>query len=56
MYYGKITKELRLHFHKNVLGPEFPPIMKIRNLYHKDIIIKLDKSKTLNKLNKSFKI
>lgn len=43
----KLAKELRLHFHKNVLGPEFPPIMKIRNLYHKDIIIKLDKSKNI---------
>jgi primosomal protein N' (replication factor Y) (superfamily II helicase) len=38
---------LRSHMEKQVLGPEFPPISKIQNLYLKNILLKIDKSQNL---------
>ena len=35
----KMTTEERQVFKTNVLGPEFPPISRIRNLYHKNILL-----------------
>jgi primosomal protein N' (replication factor Y) (superfamily II helicase) len=35
--------ELRLQFGKRVLGPEFPPVARIRNMYRKNILLKLEK-------------
>ncbi len=43
----KIAKLFRQKFSKNVLGPEFPPIIKLKNMYCKDIIIKLDTLKNI---------
>ena len=40
---------LKNHFGKIVLGPEFPLIIRIKNLYQKDILIKLPINKTLVK-------
>jgi len=36
-------------FGKAVLGPEFPLIIRIKNLYQKDILIKLPNNNTLAK-------
>ncbi|OQA91524.1 MAG: Primosomal protein N' [Bacteroidetes bacterium ADurb.Bin234] len=47
----KLAKMLAVEFKKvflgSVLGPEYPPIMKIKNLYQKDIILKINLSKSL---------
>jgi primosomal protein N' (replication factor Y) len=43
---GKALKNL---FGKAVLGPEFPLIIRIKNLYQKDILIKLPNNNTLAK-------
>jgi len=46
-FLGNILKN---HFGKRVLGPEFPLIIRIKNLYQKDILIKLPhKDLTKNK-------
>ena len=34
-------------FGNRVLGPEFPAIAKIRNSYHKQIILKVEKSASI---------
>jgi primosomal protein N' (replication factor Y) len=44
-----LTKELRKRFGKRVLGPEFPLVGRIRNLYLKSILIKLEKDVNLHK-------
>ncbi len=38
-----LAEKLREKFGKNVLGPEYPLISKIRNRYHKNIIVKIKK-------------
>jgi primosomal protein N' (replication factor Y) len=43
---------LRNHFGKIVLGPEFPLIIRIKNLYQKDILIKLPINKELTRNKK----
>ncbi len=55
-------KSLRQTFKINVLGPEFPPISRIRNLYHKNILLKIPHEQSLIKtkavilkINTSFK-
>jgi len=40
---------LRNSFGKNVLGPEFPAISRIRNLYLKNILLKIPKQQSLGK-------
>ncbi|MCA0131927.1 replication restart helicase PriA [Winogradskyella alexanderae] len=40
---------LRQVFKANVLGPEFPPISRIRNLYNKNILIKIPQNQSLAK-------
>jgi primosomal protein N' (replication factor Y) len=32
-----------------VLGPEFPPVSMIRNLYHKNILVKIPPKQSLSK-------
>ena len=48
-------------FKDHVLGPEFPPVSRIRNLFHKNILIKIPKEQSikktkliLSKIRKSF--
>ncbi len=67
--YNKVTDAMdwlgisfRNVFKQNVLGPEFPPISRIRNQYHKNIIIKIPQKQSLQKtkevikkINTSFK-
>lgn len=43
------AKSLRQVFTKYVLGPEFPPISRIRNQYHKNILIKIPQQQSLPK-------
>jgi primosomal protein N' (replication factor Y) len=43
------AKSLRQVFKKHVLGPEFPPISRIRNQYHKNILIKIPEQQSLGK-------
>lgn len=39
----QLANELRHHFGKRVLGPEFPLVARIRNLYHKTILLKIER-------------
>ncbi len=45
----ELANQLKKTFPSHILGPEFPPIMRIKNLYHKDIIIKLIPSSNIAK-------
>ena len=42
-------------FNDNILGPEFPPIPRIRNLYHKNILIKISSKQSLTKTKEILK-
>ena len=42
-----LANTLRTRLEKHVLGPEFPPISKIQNLFLKNILIKIDKTQNL---------
>mgnify|MGYP001815632996 CR=1 FL=1 len=44
-----MSKSLRQVFKHNVLGPESPPIARIRNQFHKNILIKIPKEQSLAK-------
>jgi primosomal protein N' (replication factor Y) len=44
-----LAKSLQNVFNENVLGPEFPPISRIRNLYQKNILIKIPPKQSLQK-------
>ena len=46
---ANLANTLKNCFGKAVLGPEFPLIIRIKNLYQKDILIKLPANKTLTK-------
>ncbi len=57
-----LAKSLAMTFKENVLGPEFPPISRIRNQYNKNILIKIPHGQSLkktkdfiNKVQNSFK-
>jgi primosomal protein N' (replication factor Y) len=43
------AKSLRQVFKENVLGPEAPPIARIRNQFHKNILVKIPKEQSLAK-------
>jgi len=56
-----ISKALGNVFRENVLGPEFPPVARIRNEYYKNILLKIPPQQSLgktkeyiNKILKSF--
>jgi len=44
-----LAKLLRQLFAQHVLGPEFPPVSRIRNQYHNNILIKIPKNQSLEK-------
>ncbi len=44
-----LAKSLRNVFKQYVLGPEFPPVSRIRNQYHKNILIKIPQNQSLSK-------
>lgn len=43
------AKSLRQVFTEHVLGPESPPIARIRNQFHKNILVKIPKQQSLGK-------
>ena len=43
------AKSLRQVFKEHVLGPESPPIARIRNQFHKNILVKIPKKQSLSK-------
>ncbi len=50
-----LAKSFRNVFGENVLGPEFPPVSRIRNQYHKNIVIKIPQGQSLNKTKEVIK-
>ena len=48
-----LAKSLRFFFKQHVLGPESPPIARIRNQFHKNILIKIPKAHSLSKTKKA---
>jgi primosomal protein N' (replication factor Y) len=44
-----LGKSLRQVFAEHILGPESPPISRIRNQFHKNILIKIPKNQSLSK-------
>jgi primosomal protein N' (replication factor Y) (superfamily II helicase) len=44
-----LAKSLRYVFGDHILGPESPPIARIRNQYHKNILVKIPKKQSLSK-------
>ncbi len=49
------AKSLRNVFHDHVLGPEFPLISRIRNQYHKNIIVKIPRGQSLHKTKEAIR-
>lgn len=47
------AKALRQMFKSFVLGPEFPPVSRIRNQYYKNILIKIPPGQSLSKTKKA---
>ena len=50
-----IAKSLRNSLKDNVLGPEFPPIARIRNQYNRNILIKIPQGQSLQKTKELIK-
>ncbi len=50
-----LAKSLAISFKENVLGPEFPPISRIRNQYNKNILIKIPQGQSLKKTKEVIK-
>lgn len=49
------SKALRNAFGGNVLGPEFPPVARIRNQYLKNILVKIDSKQSLAQTKSTIK-
>ncbi len=47
-----LADELKVHFKKRVLGPEFPIVSRIRNLYHKNILLKIERDASVIQVKK----
>ncbi|MBA3706852.1 MAG: primosomal protein N', partial [Bacteroidetes bacterium] len=47
-----LADELKRHFQKRVLGPEFPLVSRIRNLYHKNILLKIERDASVAQVKK----
>lgn len=47
-----LSNSLRSAFYENVLGPEFPPVARIRNEYHKNVLLKIPQKQSLGKTKK----
>lgn len=48
-----LATQLRAEFGKRILGPEYPMIKRLRNLHHKNILIKIENTVSITK-SKSF--
>ena len=44
-----LATSLKNSFYENVLGPEFPPVARIRNEYYKNILLKIPQNQSLSK-------
>ena len=44
-----LASSMKNSFYENVLGPEFPPIARIRNEYYKNILLKIPQKQSLSK-------
>lgn len=44
-----LAKSMSNVFQENILGPEFPPVARIRNEYHKNILLKIPQKQSLLK-------
>ena len=42
-----LAKSFRVSFKENVLGPEFPAVSRVRNQYHKNILLKIPPGQSL---------
>lgn len=47
-----LADALKKHFAKRVLGPEFPLVSRIRNLYHKNILLKVERDASTGQVKK----
>jgi primosomal protein N' (replication factor Y) len=47
-----LADALKHHFAKRVLGPEFPLVSRVRNLYHKNILLKIERDASVNQVKK----
>ena len=47
-----LATSLKNSFYENVLGPEFPPVARIRNEYYKNILLKIPQQQSLSKTKK----
>jgi primosomal protein N' (replication factor Y) len=47
-----LADTLKKHFQKRVLGPEFPLVSRIRNLYHKNILLKIERDASVAQVKK----
>ena len=47
-----VAERLRHHFGKRVLGPEFPMVSRMRNLYHKTILLKIERESSMVQVKK----
>lgn len=47
-----LADNLRHHFAKRVLGPEFPIVSRMRNLYHKTILLKIEREASVAQAKK----
>jgi primosomal protein N' (replication factor Y) len=48
----QLADALKYHFGKRVLGPEFPLVSRIRNLYHKNILLKIERDTSVVQVKK----
>ncbi|MCX6294856.1 MAG: primosomal protein N' [Bacteroidetes bacterium] len=47
-----LADALKKHFGKRVLGPEFPLVSRVRNLYHKNILLKIERDSSVAQVKK----
>jgi primosomal protein N' (replication factor Y) len=47
-----LANALKKQFAKRVLGPEFPLVSRVRNLYHKNILLKMERDASVVKVKK----
>ena len=46
---AELSQSLRFVFDKRVLGPEYPLVSRVKNLYIKDVLLKLERDTNLQK-------
>ncbi len=47
-----LADALKKHFAKRVLGPEFPLVSRVRNLFHKNILLKIERDASVVQVKK----